>query len=251
MIQLTDFRNLLRGGLLLETSAFEDLRDDPDGFARGLQFLVAVALIVGLVLGTYGFVTSWNASASTSISKAEQGVNQVLEQMEQMGALGGGELDDVTANIREGFGVAAEVGEVVDDTTSAPLVAVRFLEALAKVLSQPFGWIALWLTWGVITLVFARVLGGSATVQQMLATTSLVAAPHILDALGFVPCGGVLFQAIAFFWGLFVYVKATAVANRFDAVWLGALAAFAPILVLLLLALAGAVIVGAAVSLAN
>lgn len=235
MTFVSEFRDLLKGALVLDTATFESLRDDPDGFARGLKFLVSMALLVGLVLGLVQFLTTFNASTAEQMAEAQTAMDQMFEQMLDFGAFGDeADIEQAFDSIREGFAIAARVGEVVDETTAAPTFAVRLFESLAKWLSQPFSWISLWLTWGLITLVFARLLGGTATVQQMLATSSLVAAPHILDALGFVPCGGAVFQTIAFFWGLFVYVKATTVANRFSSVWIGALAAFAPILLLLL-----------------
>ena len=88
----------------------------------------------------------------------------------------------------------------------------------------------MWLTWGVLTLIFARLLGGTATIAQMLATSSLVVAPHVLEAFSFVPCGGALLQLLAFFWGLAAYVKGTALANRIG-VGRAALAVLGPLLV--------------------
>ncbi len=73
-------------------------------------------------------------------------------------------------------------------------------------------------------------MGGTATIQQMLAVSSLVAAPHVLDALNWVPCAGALIGLLAWIWGVIIYIKATMVANRMTAVP-AFLAVFLPILI--------------------
>ena len=56
MSAFADLMPMLRGALLLEDETFETMRDAPDGMARGLRFLVTIALAVGLVLALVGFL---------------------------------------------------------------------------------------------------------------------------------------------------------------------------------------------------
>ncbi|MFN2251852.1 MAG: hypothetical protein ACK2UL_08040 [Anaerolineae bacterium] len=232
----TEYVSTLRGALALRDSTFVELRDDPDVFARGLRFLVITALIVGLVLGAYSFIIGVAATPAEKVSEITDAVQEQFDRMEQYGLWRDDPegYEDVRTALDFALDMAADIVGVVEETTSAPHWVVALTDALGKVLSQPFSWIAMWLIWGLASLVIAHLLGGTATVQQMLGTTALVVAPHLLDALGFIPCGGFVLSAIAFFWGLFIYVKATAVANRFEQVWLGALAALGPILIALL-----------------
>lgn len=230
----------LQGALRLEDATFEGLRDAPDGVARGLKFLVVVALAVGLVLGLVSFVQTVTVNPQQEITQAMDGVTQAFSQMERFGVFG---QDPATGkmildNIKSGMAMGIKIAGVVEASTPAPAPIVRFFEALGKWLSLPFSWISLWLLWGILTLLFARLMGGTATIQQMLAVTSLVAAPHVLDALGWVPCAGALVGLIAWLWGLVVYVKATAVANRIGP---GAalLAVLLPLLIPLVLGLGG------------
>ncbi len=101
--------------------------------------------------------------------------------------------------------------------TPAPLPALvgDLFEALGGFVSYPFGWLVTWMLYGLLVLVAAKILGGSATVQQMLGVTALAAVPFVLGVLGFIPQLGSWPGVIAFLWGLVIYVKGTAVANEF------------------------------------
>lgn len=239
---MMDFQGIgqtMKGALRLETVTFESLREAPDGVARGLKFLVVLALAVGLALGLVTFVQTVTSSPQQEVTQAMDGMTAAFEQMEQFGVFG---QDPATTkmileNIRGGMQMGVKIAAVVEESTPAPVAAVRFFEAVGKWLSLPFSWIALWLMWGIFTLIFARLMGGTATIQQMLAVTSLVAAPHVLDALGWVPCAGALIGLIAWLWGFVIYVKATAVANRIDP-GVALLAVVLPLLIPLLFGLA-------------
>jgi len=91
--------------------------------------------------------------------------------------------------------------------------------------------------YGLLVLVFAKLMGGRATIQQMLGTTSLVAVPHLLDLFAFIPCLGSLLGLVAFLWGLVIYVKGTAVANEFG-LGKAVLAVLLPVIIVFLLVMA-------------
>lgn len=225
----------VRGALLLEDSAFERMRDAEDGFTRGLMTVVAISLLVGLILSLVSFVNAVRTTPAEEIAAFQQGMEQAFRQMQAAGAFGDEEFWRIfMENFEAGVAMGGRIGEVVVETTPAPQPVVDFFEALGAWVSYPFGWISTWMLYGLLTLMFAKLLGGTATIRQMLATTSLVAVPHLLNVLSFIPFVGFLLSVIAFFWGLAIYVKGTAVANRFD-LGRGLLAVAAPIIVLFVL----------------
>jgi hypothetical protein len=215
MSQLTQ---TIRSALLLEDDAFERMRDAENGFARGLMTIVAISLIVGLVVSLVSFVGAVRTSPAQEVAQFQQGMQQMLDQMRAFGAFGNDEefWRIFTENWQAGLAMGSKIAEVAVRTTPAPQPVVDLFQALGRWLSYPFGWISTWMFYGVLTLLFAKLLGSTATIREMLATTSLVAVPHLLDAFGFIPYIGSLVGIIAFFWGLAIYAKGAAVANRFD-----------------------------------
>lgn len=240
--------------LLLEDEAFVKLRDAENSFARGLMTIVTISLIVGLVLSLVSFIGAVGTTPAEEMAQVQQGMEQALETMRQFGAFGGGPEAEAfwrifMQNFQAGIEMGRDIGDVVVRTTPAPQPVVNFFEALGQWLSYPFGWISTWMFYGLVTLVFAKLLGGTATIREMLGTTSLVAVPHLLDAFGFIPFVGFLVGIVTFFWGLAIYVKGTAIANRFT-LGRGLVAVLAPfillfalialvILIVLILAIAG------------
>lgn len=243
MSAFADILPLLRGALVLDDATFESLRDDPGGLLRGLRFLISIALAVGLVLALYGFFSGMLSSPSEQMGQAATEIDQTFEMIESFGGFSGDPeaeaiMEMILDNVKAGLSMGAGIAQVAEETTPAPRVFVVFFESLAKMLSLPFAWLGLWLLWGVLTLLFARLYGGTATIQQMLAVSALVAAPHVLDAFGFIPCLGGLLGLIATLWAIVVYVKATAVANRMG-YGMATLAVFTPILIPIVLSACG------------
>ncbi|MFQ5854213.1 MAG: YIP1 family protein [Anaerolineae bacterium] len=222
-----------RSALLLEDNAFVSLRDAEDGFRRGLMTIVIISLIVGLIVSLVSFVSAVTTTPAQEMAEFQQGMEQVVGQMRAFGAFGGDEefWRIFMENFEAGIAIGERVADVVAETTPAPKPVVDFFTALGRWVSHPFEWLSMWMLYGVLTLVFAKLLGGTATIREMLATTSLVAVPHLLNALRFIPFLGFLAGAVAFFWGLAIYVKGTAIANRFD-LGRALLAVAAPIIVL-------------------
>lgn len=228
---IRDTWQTLRSALFLEDSVFEAFRDAPDGVARGLRLIVSLGLIVGLIVSLVGYLQQLGTSPAEEVAEAITGVTQVFEQMETMGVFGDPEAAEmVLGNIRAGMEMGRGIAEAVESSTPAPMPIATLFQALGKWLSWPFSWISMWLLWGVLTLIFARMLGGTATIQQMLATSSLVVAPHLLDALGWLPCVGAILGLVAWIWAVAVHVKATMVANRLPAAP-ALLAVFLPVII--------------------
>lgn len=233
---MNQLAHTIGSALLLEDSAYVEMRDAEDGFRRGLLFLVVISLVVGLIISLVSFINAVQTTPAQAMAQFQQAMEQALQQMRAFGAFGGDEAfwQAFTENWEAGLALGARITQVVEETTPAPKPVVDLFHALGQWASYPFGWISTWMLYGLLTLVFAKLLGGTASIQEMLAATSLVALPHLLDAFRFIPFVGFLISIIAFLWGVAIYVKGTAVANRLD-VGRALLAVAAPILVLLAL----------------
>jgi len=230
---------ICRGGLLLEDDAFYRLKGSADVFVRGLLIIVVVSLIVGLVTSAIGFVREVTGPPpEVAIQGVKQNIRQGLQMAESFGAPIDPEVREaIETSMDAGFRIGARVAEVVEETMPLPAPIGNLFEAVGKFVSYPFGWISTWMFYGLLVLVFAKLMGGRATIQQMLGTTSLVAVPHLLDLFAFIPCLGSLLGLVAFLWGLVIYVKGTAVANEFG-LGKAVLAVLLPVIIVFLLVMA-------------
>lgn len=236
---MAELIQICRGGLLLEDEAFYRLKRSADVFVRGLLIIVAVSLIVGLVTSAISFVREVTGPPpEVAIQEVKQNIRQGFQMAERFGAPIDPEVEKVIETYMDaGFRIGARVAKVAKTTTPLPSPIGNLFEAVGKFVSYPFGWMATWMFYGLLVLVFAKLMGGRATIQQMLGTTSLVAVPHLLDLFAFIPCLGSLLSLVAFFWGLVIYVKATAVANEFG-LGKAVLAVLLPIIIAFLLIMA-------------
>jgi hypothetical protein len=229
---MAELIHICRRSLLLEDDAFYRLKHSADVFVRGLLIIVIVSLIVGLVTSAVGFVKEVTAPPpEAAMEEVRQSIQQAFQMAENFGA----EIDpkiwkSIEANMDAGFRIGARVAEIERTTTRLPAPIGDLFEAVGAFVSYPFGWMSTWMSYGLLVLIFAKLMGGRATIQQMLGTTSLVAVPHLLDLFTFIPCLGVLLGLVAFVWGLVVYVKSTAVANDFG-LGKAILAVFLPIII--------------------
>ncbi|MFQ6058270.1 MAG: YIP1 family protein [Anaerolineae bacterium] len=236
---MRDIIEICRGGLLLEDQAFFKLKASTDVFTRGLLIIAAVGLIVGLVTSAISFVQEVTGPPpEVAMQEARRGIEQGIRMAESFGAPIDPEIRELIKTYMDaGFKIAARVVRVAEATTPLPGPIGDLFEAVGRFVSYPFGWISTWMFYGLLVLLFAKLMGGRATIQQMLGTTSLVAVPHLLDLFGFIPCLGFLLGVVAFFWGLAIYVKGTAVANDFG-LGKATLAVLLPVIIVFLLTVA-------------
>ena len=237
---MREILRLGRGALLLDTQTFMELRASKDVFKKGVTLIVAISLVVGIVGSAVDFIGEVTAPPpEVGFQKMRQGINQALDMMQ---SFGGPSLDPkmremIQSYMEAGFGIASRIAEI---PTPLPSPARETFKAVGGAISSPFRRMFAWMFYGLLVLVVAKVLGGKATIQQMLGCTSLYVVPHILDAFGFVPCLGALLSLIAFFWGIVIYVKGVAVAHDFGygkAILAFLLPLLGPIFLLLLLAI--------------
>lgn len=219
---MKDTMNLLRGALTLDTKTFDELKASPDVFRKGFTFLLVVGLIVGLILGLAGIVQGLLGNPATEIANVRQQMEQIFSSMMPANAAG-----QFTENFRLGFRIAERI--VREMKTPLPRPVGVIFQNIGIIVSYPFGWFGSLLFYGVIVHIIAKLMGGRGTIAQMLGLTSLSVAPHMLEALNFIPCLNVLTGLVALIWGAVVYVKATATAQELT-MGKATFAAFAPIL---------------------
>jgi hypothetical protein len=225
--------------LLFKHEAYVQHVARADALKRGLALLVLVTLVAGvisLVVDVVGDLRPVDVEAE--LREAEEGLQSFLEDVEPFFDL----PPEVKKGIYQGFRAmrpGIEIGTRIDELpTRLPRPVGKLLSNLGAFLSLPFSRLAGWIGYGIWVLLVAKLLGGRATVSQMLGTTALYAVPHVLDILGPVPCLGGMLGLVATVWGIAIYVKALAVANDFG-VGRAIVATVLPALIIALLALLG------------
>ena len=225
MSQLLTF---VRGVLTLDDATYSAHVASRDALKRGLLLMVVVALLVEL----FPFLSGITSSFRRVDVAAMQGdiERQIEQQMQFNPAWQDPEFRQV---FKEYFGaVFAIVKDIValkPNVSFLPDWLDHLLNAFGAWLSTPLAWLGAWAGYALWVMLFAKLLGGRATLEKMLAATTLTVVPHLLDVLvsligllSSIPLvgacfgiGGGLIGLAAWVWGIAVYVKATAMANEF------------------------------------
>jgi hypothetical protein len=187
-----------------------------DALKRGLALLVLVTLLAGTVSFIVNVVGDLRPmSVEARRREAEQGIEEFISSLDTMREF----LDapqgferEALAYMRSGMRMGFHIEDL---PTRLPKPVGRVLNDLGAFLSLPFSRMAGWIGYTVWVLLIAKLLGGRATVSQMLGATAFYAVPHVLGILDFVPCLGGILGLVATAWGIAIYVKAVAVANDF------------------------------------
>lgn len=203
---------LVRGALFLDTQTFVAQREARDTFRKGVLLVVVITLLAG----SLSFVVStvkgilpprWDAQRE----KVENQISQVFEFLPfEMDA---GTKRMVVGSIEAGLDIGFEIAQL---PTPLPRPVKGFLQALGGWITAPLLRLGGWMGYAFWVLLVAKLLGGRATLSQMLGCTALYVAPQSLTILQVIPCLGSILGFVAFVWGLLIYVKATAVANEFS-----------------------------------
>jgi hypothetical protein len=211
---------------LFRTDAFTGFRDRRDAFFRGFLIIVIVALIAGLPVLVTGLVKAFRPAAElTEVDNAMKGFEQGLAQVAPfLGGIPAGSLDQILEQIRQGMQMGVDIAtQIMALPTILPKPLGGIFEATGAWLSRPFttagfpmsqAVLATWLGYGIWVMLFAKLLGGRATLARFFGTTALFAGPHVLNILAPLPVVGFLAGFVAFVWGVAVYVKATAVSHE-------------------------------------
>jgi hypothetical protein len=186
----------------------------PDALKRGLALLVLVTLVAGLVPFFISLVGDLRpVDIEEQRSAADQGIQEFLSSLDTMRQFVDLPPDverQIVANMKAGIDMGLRIEAL---PTALPKPLGRILQDLGLLLSLPFSRMAGWIGYAIWVLLVAKLLGGRATVSEMLGATALYATPHVLGILGFVPCLGGLLGLAATLWGIAIYVKAVAVSH--------------------------------------
>lgn len=215
--------------LILDDGAFQEWRERPNVFLRGIVLIILVSLVAGLV--------SFAVDLVRQVRPID--VDQIVGPMDQWYQFQSewSTLDPEFAEMWEGM-VDALVPMITDlSEVEAPLPkgVVGFFNTFAGWLSRALAAIAGWLFYGALVLIFVNLLGGSAKLPEFLGTVALYVVPGLLLLLSDIPwCVGPLLALIGTVWSIVVYIKATSVASDLDG-GRAILAVFAPFFALVLL----------------
>jgi len=233
-----EFLGMLRGALTFNTDFFRRFHARHDVFLRGVVVVALVALIAALPLFGINLVNG----LSTRGGQANEFTQQYQQALQRMMPFMQGVPPEALASMNQGFEVVSEIAARIEALpTPIPRPIGRGLEALGHWLSKPFAGarfplavagFGTWLGYGVLVMLFARLLGGRGDMAGFFGTTSLYAVPHLLNVLSPVPYLGSLIGFVAFAWGAAIYVKATAVSHDIT-LERAVLAALLPLLVAL------------------
>jgi hypothetical protein len=259
---MKDWINTLWEAAIFKTDAYERVAERRDAFFLGFVTIVAIALIIGIP----SFITGLINTVSPAPSAAE--VQTALDDIEQtfnqfapfMGDVPPEMRTMILAQINQVAELAIETGRQLDALPRPlPKPIGGIFESFGRYTSQPFAdarppltavTLGTWLGYGIWVMLFAKLLGGRGGLVSFFGTTALWAGPFLLTFFRFIPVLGAFLSLIAFIWGLVIYVKATAVSHRFSG-GRATVAAFLPMLLLLLLGLLFAGSIGALIGLAN
>jgi hypothetical protein len=250
--------NNLWNACLLRGEALSNFRDRRDVFFQGFLIIVVVALLVGMPAFVSNVVRA--VQPPPSEAQLEEAAGQIENSLKQIEPFLGlmpmearQQLPEITRMVKTWIAAGVEISNL---DTALPRPLGGLLQAFGGWLSLPFtasGFplsvvsLATWLGYGLWVMLLAKLLGGRGTLAGFLGTSALYAVPHVLSFFAWIPCIGAILSLIAFLWGVVIYVKATVVSHELS-VGRAFVAVFAPMAVILLLVLVGAVLAGVLVS---
>lgn len=256
---------LARGVLTFDDATFAAHLASRDALKRGLLLIVIVALLAGLFPFLSGIASSFRP---VDMAAVERDVEKQIESSMQFNPVWqDAEFQRLFKEyFQMGFAIARDIVELGPNVSFLPPWLGRLMRAFGEWFSQPLAWLGAWAWYALWVTLFARLLGGRAMLERMLAATSLFVVPHLLDLIGGLltllsgiqvagACFGLLntlMGFVAWAWGIAVYVKATAAANEFS-LGKATLATILPVLLVVLLAmlLASMAVIGIVVSAAG
>jgi hypothetical protein len=164
---------LLWDALFLQRSAYARMRDDDNPFVEGLFLLVVLGVAIALA-GIVGATLEW--ASRPNVADIRDAVLPNLQQMSWW------------QFVQQNTQVEAtwyRIWNAVWDAAGA--LAPSPAKALLGIVFVPLSLVAVWLIYGLLAYLFARLLGGVGTLNQTLGATALAAAPQMLNLLMVLP----------------------------------------------------------------
>jgi len=231
--------------LLLRSAAFVRVAARPDAFFHGLLVILVVALLGGLPVAVRDVIDGFGPPAVVEPSDLRSDLAESLAALRPFLRIGGvpeSMLDQILNQVEDSAIMAGSiVTRLQGADTAFPRPLAQGLMALGGWLSKPFAdspWplaaatLATWLGYGVWVMLVAKLMDGRGTLHGFFGATAYFAAPHILTIFAGVPGLGGILSAVAWVWGVVIYVAATAASHRLS-LGRAMVAVFVPILVLL------------------
>jgi hypothetical protein len=225
------FNTLLRT-LILDDGAFQEWRERPNLFLRGITLILVITLVAGFIVFAVDMFNSVRPVRAAEIEKQiREGFDwqfRLNPAWQDMPPVVRAMMDDMIEV------VTSMVTEIVSVDTFLPRGVSGFLGAVGRYVTAALASLGGWIFYGALVLVVVNLLGGSARLPDFLGMVSLYVIPGLLGLLRPVPCLGALLAFLGLIWGIVVYVKAISVASDLD-LGRSVLAFFTPLIVFVLL----------------
>ncbi len=218
--------------VILDDSAYQEWRERPNLFLRGIVLIAIVILVAGLIVFAVSLV---NLVRAPDLDQIEEQIRQGFEMSSRFNPA----MQDLPPEVQEMMdGIIEVIVPMVSDLSQIEAPLPRgisgLFQATGAYLSRVLAALGGWLFYGVLVLIAANLLGGSAKLPHFLGMVSLYIIPGLLAVLRPVPCLGGLLALVGTIWSIVVYIKAVSVATDLDA-GRSILAVLAPFIVMFLL----------------
>jgi hypothetical protein len=194
--------------VILDDAAYQEWRERPNIFLRGIILIIVVSLVAGLltfVFNLYNQVRPVNVDQMTAgLTEWQQWLPVPLDPEFQ--EFWEGMVDVLVPMIRDLSEVQAPL----------PRGIVGFFNSFGAWLSRALAAIGGWIFYGVLVLLFVNLLGGTAKIPEFLGTVALYIVPGLLVLFQPIPCLGGILAFIGTIWSIVVYMKATSVVGNLD-----------------------------------
>jgi hypothetical protein len=200
--------NTLWRTVILDDAGYQEWRERPNLFLRGIILIIVITLVAGLLNFVFDLV---NQVTPVKVDMLEQNMTQWQQFLPVP-------LDPEFQKFWEGM-VDVMVPMIRDlSEVQAPLPRgiVGFFNSFGTWLSRTLAGIGGWMFYGVLVLLFVNLLGGTAKLPEFLGTVALYIVPGLLALFGPIPCIGAVLAFVGTVWSIVVYMKATSVAGNLD-----------------------------------
>lgn len=191
MLEPRRYPRIIGRALMLEPDAFERMAEDDAPIAEGVFLVALIGLVVGVAQSIGALLLTWASPPATALNAI---LARLAGAVEGIGGMRSATLMESWQMVRFAGGL---------DTGWARLYPIFW---------QPFVLLVLWLLAGLLLYLFARALGGVATLPATMGAAALVVAPHVLRVAEVAPFLSVS-SALLFAWGTLMLYRAAQTAH--------------------------------------